>query len=491
MFSLKYNLVMSYRYSLYVLFVFSLLVACSSRDDGKLYTEKPNIIIIVADDLGWNDVGYHNPSIKTPHIDKLSMSGMKLQHFYVNCVCSPTRAGLLTGRYPIRFGMQQGVCQPTLTHGLPPEEETVAELLGRAGYQSRACIGKWHLGHASDVFHPLNQGFTYFYGHYNGAIDYVTHKRYGTLDWHKNKESSYDKGYSTKLMGDEAVKFIHRASTIKSPFFLYLAFNAPHSPMQALSKDLKNYGFDSTKPLMPNPSVKRGKKENNPDYGDNGRGNTLRQTFSAMVSGMDREIGRVMNALQNKGISENTLVIFMSDNGGVSHYGGSNLPLKGGKFKLWQGGVRVPSIISWPGVIRRKRFNDVVGYIDIYPTLASIVGRSPMQSQKIDGINIFPSLLEGESPDSERFLYLGKDSALLQKSGTIWKLVNNDSFFDLRKDPNETNNIAKEHPSIVEKIRNYCRQVQSQAGEKYEVEVQQVKLFIPPHEWKTEIKTKD
>ena len=177
----------------------------------------PNIVHVIADDLGWNDVGYHGSDIRTPAIDRLAAESVKLDRFYVTPICSPTRAGAMTGRYPFRYGIWGGVCSPTSRHGLPESETTIAELLGEAGYGRRAIFGKWHLGLASSRFHPLNHGFTDFYGHYNGAIDYFSRKRFGELDWHRNYESVTEKGYSTDLIGREAAKFIVEQSSGK-PF---------------------------------------------------------------------------------------------------------------------------------------------------------------------------------------------------------------------------------------------------------------------------------
>jgi len=195
--------------------------------------KKPNIIIILADDLGWNDVSYHGSDIHTPEIDKLANNGIQLNRFYTCPVCTPTRAGLLTGKYPDRFGMRNGVCAPTVLNGLPPEETTMAEYLGQKGYKNRAAFGKWHLGHSHVKYHPLNQGFTYFYGHYNGAIDYFTRKRDAELDWHRNFDAVFEEGYSTELIGEDVVRYIEEKHN-EGPFFAYIAFNAPHSPMQAM-----------------------------------------------------------------------------------------------------------------------------------------------------------------------------------------------------------------------------------------------------------------
>ncbi|MGB2823203.1 MAG: sulfatase-like hydrolase/transferase, partial [Phycisphaerae bacterium] len=266
---------------------------------------KPDIVIIVADDLGWNDVGYHGSEIKTPHIDRIAAEGVQLDRFYACPICSPTRAGLMTGRWPLRFGIMRAVIPPWRDYGLPPEEETLPEMLARAGYKRRGCFGKWHLGHSNRRFHPIDQGFTHFYGCYNGAIDYFTHMREGELDWHRQYAPAREEGYSTTLLAQEAAKFIADSPADPStgsgrtePFFCYLPFNAPHTPLQAPPEYLQKYAHLKGQ----------------------------RQKFAAMVACMDDGIGRVLRALDEKGIADNTIVLFFSDNGGGP--GASNTPLR-------------------------------------------------------------------------------------------------------------------------------------------------------------------
>ena len=200
---------------------------------------KPNILIIVADDLGFADVGFNGGKIiATPNLDRLAATGVRLTDFRTCPMCSPTRAGLLTGRWPLRFGLMRAVVPPWSPHGLPQNENTLPELLAGAGYEHRALVGKWHLGQARREFLPLAHGFTRFYGHYNGAIDYFTHQREGERDWHDNERTITEKGYATDLLAAEAVRFV-RSSPPGKPWLLYLAFNAPHSPHQAKEDDLK------------------------------------------------------------------------------------------------------------------------------------------------------------------------------------------------------------------------------------------------------------
>src|SRR5437588_10163663 len=188
---------------------------------------RPNVVFILADDLGREDCGFMGGTqIKTPHVDKLAAAGARLDAFYVQPVCSPTRAALMTGRYPMRHGLQVGVVRPWAQYGLPPEERTLAQALKSAGYRT-AIVGKWHLGHFQRAYLPTMRGFDHQYGHYNGALDYFTHRRDGGLDWHRNDQVCPDEGYTTRLLGDEAVRLIEKHD-VKTPLFLYMPFNAPH-----------------------------------------------------------------------------------------------------------------------------------------------------------------------------------------------------------------------------------------------------------------------
>jgi hypothetical protein len=188
--------------------------------------DRPNVVILLADDLGWGDVGYNGSIIDTPNIDRLAKEGVRLTNFRVEPLCSPTRASLMTGRWPIRYGMGEAVITPWRKHGLATTEHTLANLMADAGYDRRAAIGKWHLGHYQEKYLPLNRGFTFFYGHYNGAFDYFTHTREKELDWHRNWESSFDEGYSTDLIGREAVRFIEENPKGK-PFFPLRSLQRP------------------------------------------------------------------------------------------------------------------------------------------------------------------------------------------------------------------------------------------------------------------------
>lgn len=429
-----------------IIFFLLLVGLTNSYSASAQQAKKPNIVIILADDLGWADVGFHGSNIMTPNLDELAREGIILNRYYTTPVCTPTRAGLMTGRYPDRYGLRATVIPPWSDFGLDTSEVFISNMLQQAGYTHRAAIGKWHLGHAKRKFLPLQRGFSHFYGAYNGAFDYFTHKREGELDWHRGEEPSYDKGYATDLITDEAVKCIKEYSREEAPFFLYVAYNAPHGPLQAKKEDLLLYGYD----------------EGRPSFGRNngyGRGNTRRQTYSAMVTAMDRGIGAILSALKEAGVDENTLVLFHSDNGAAPG-GGSSGKLKGRKFHEWDGGVRVPAIIKWPaGFDGGAKINQVTGYIDIMPTLREIVGITTAPSKPLDGISILP-VLKGEKKRIDRDFYLGFGAII---SGNEWKLVKansgnprmnaaNDVLYNIVKDPSEKQDLKAQYPEIYNRL---------------------------------------
>lgn len=360
----------------------------------------PNIVLIVSDDQGWNDVSFHGGEIRTPNIDRIAKEGVELDRFYVCPVCTPTRAGMLTGRYPIRFGMQRAVCRPFLEVGLPPEETTIPEMLALAGYSARAAIGKWHVGHAFERFHPLNQGFSFFYGHYNGNIDYFTHEREGQLDWHRNLYASRDKGYTTDLIADEAVRFIQNHSG-DGPFFLYVPFNAPHTPLQVPDKWRDLYASIADED---------------------------RRTYAGMIAAMDDGIGRILNALDESQLSANTLVWFTSDNGGARI--GDNTPLRAGKGTVYEGGIRVAAAVRWPNGLSGggRKVTWPISYIDVLPTLQRLAGfpvDTVPSTRPPDGVDVWDVIAGRKEPPHRRlFSYFERyQGELLAVIDWPWKLV--------------------------------------------------------------------
>lgn len=442
--------------------------------------QKPNIIIILADDLGWSDVGFHGSKIKTPNIDRLAETGIRLTRFYVAPVCSPTRAGLLTGMYPNRFGIRETVIPPWRDYGLEPSNTIIPEFLREQGYRNRAIIGKWHLGHSRPEYYPMNNGFTHFYGHLNGAIDYFTHERDGELDWHNDYKSSFDKGYATDLIAGESVRCIREYSK-EGPFFLYVAFNAPHTPLQAKTEDLKNYGYDETKPSFSN---KKGKAAE-------GQGNTREQTYAAMVSCMDKGIGNILQTLKELNIEENTLVLFISDNGAdEGSGGGTSGPLNGHKFQEYDGGVRSPAVIRWPaGFGKQNSVSQLTGFVDVFPTICEIVAPESKSPANFDGISIL-KVLEGKEEHIDRTFYLGC-GALIEND---WKIIragqnpkmklNGDVLFNLINDPYEETDLSGKHPEMTKRLLQQVVHYDSIRPEKevlpYEVGREG---FVPPKEW--------
>lgn len=346
--------------------------------------QKPNIVIILADDLGYADVGFHGSDIQTPNLDKLAEQGVRLENFRSCPMCSPTRAGLMTGRYPIRFGMMRAVVPPHRNYGLDPNEQTIPEMLAEAGYKYRGIFGKWHLGHLQTKWHPNYQGFTDFVGCYNGAVDYFTRERGGEVDWHHNAVTVKTEGYTTDLISDAAVNFI-KAVPKKQPYFLYVPYTAPHSPFQAKESDISKY-----------------KK----------RKNKKRQIYAAMVDCMDQGIGRILKTIDQRGDRDNTFVLFFSDNGGVKNVA-DNSPMKGHKLTVYEGGIRVVAAAHWPdgGIIGGKEIHELMGYIDVFPTLKAMAGNSNPNKNTLDGMNVLEAMQgEAKLPKRSWFTYFDQDT---------------------------------------------------------------------------------
>lgn len=358
---------------------------------------KPNILVILADDLGYADVGFTGgKEIATPNIDRIAASGARLAQFYVQPLCSPTRAALLTGRYPMRYGLQVGVIRPWEKRGLPPEERTLPAALKSAGYQA-AIVGKWHLGHNEPAYLPTRRGFDHQYGHYNGMIDYFTHDRDGGHDWHRDDLACRDEGYSTHLIAKEACRIIRERDKSK-PLFLYVPFNAVHTPHQVPDTYKKPYA------ALKEP----------------------RQTYAGMLAAMDEAIGQVLDAIEAEGLRKDTLVIFSSDNGGPNPGKTTdNGPLRAGKGTLYEGGARVCACASWPGQIPPGAAIDQPFHIvDWYPTLLRLAGASLEQSLPLDGHDIWPALTgRAPSPRKEVLINIKPDSGAIRIGD--WKLVLN------------------------------------------------------------------
>ncbi len=424
---------------------------------------KPNIVFIMADDLGNADLGYRGGKVKTPNIDALAREGVRLESFYGEPVCTPARAALMTGRYPMRLGLQTLVIFPSHTYGLPTDERTLAQALRDAGYYTW-MVGKWHLGHADRKFWPQNRGFEHFYGNVMGEVDYFTRERGGVIDWQRDGKFLREDGYYTTLIGNEAVKLIEQYDS-KKPFFLYFASLAPHAPYQA-------------------PQDQQDRYKDVPDK--------ARRAYLAMISALDDEVGRIVGALDKKGLRDNTIILFASDNGGATsgmfasgskskeereaEEGGieqgakapaSNSPFRGGKGGLHEGGVRVPAFVNWPGRLQPKVVDEPLHLVDVMPTLLALAGGQGSPEPPMDGKDMWATLADGKpSPNEDILINVEAFRGAIRKGR--WKLVKvallpgKTELFDLTTDPGETTNVADAHPEVVRDLESrllaYARQ---------------------------------
>ena len=423
--------------------VLVLLAAALILSAATMWARQPNIVLIVADDLGWKDLGFQGATdLRTPNLDRLAREGARFEQFYVQPMCTPSRAALLTGRYPMRYGLQTLVIPSKGTYGLSTSEFLLPQMLGSAGYMT-AIIGKWHLGHADRSYWPRQRGFDYAYGAVLGEIDYFTHDAHGVTDWQRNNEPVREDGYVTTLLGDDAVRLIEGRRNAEQPFFLYLAFTAPHAPYQAPEEYIKRFA-------------------NIPDK--------TRRTYAAMIACMDDQVGRVVGALEQIGQRDNTLILFHSDNGGtrdarltgegkVDSIPCDNGTLRGGKGQLYEGGTRVPAFANWPGRIPPGTvINSPLHVVDVLPTLASLAGASTEKCLPLDGIDMSGALLRGEPPGRTEIVYNIEPFRAAIREGD-WKLVwrtllpSKVELFNLAEDPDETRDLSATNPQKVEELQ--------------------------------------
>ncbi|MHB2168926.1 arylsulfatase B [Alsobacter sp. R-9] len=411
---------------------------------------KPHILYIVADDLGWADVGFNGSDIRTPTLDELANEGARLEQFYVQPMCTPTRAALMTGRYPMRYGLQSFVILPEQTFGIPLDEKLLPQILGEAGYDT-AIIGKWHLGHGDRKLWPRQRGFAYQYGALIGEIDYFTHKVHGVTDWYRNDKRLEEPGYVTTLLGKDAVRRIE-AHDPRKPLFMYLAFTAPHTPLQAPQADLDRY-----------------KSIADPN----------RRAYAAMISVMDDQIRAVLGALQRKGMRDDTLIVFHSDNGGVrtATFAGqietkgplpaSNGPYRDGKGSLYEGGTRAVAFANWPGKIKAQKVAEPLHVVDMLPTLAARAGASTAGTKPLDGKDVWATIATGAPSPRDEIVYNVEMFRAAVRKGP-WKLVwhttlpSRVELYDIPQDPGEAKNLAAEKPEIVAALQ---KRVGELAGE--------------------------
>ncbi|KAF7217483.1 arylsulfatase B isoform X1 [Nothobranchius furzeri] len=484
--------------------IFAAVLVVNSRA-----AQQPNVVFILADDYGWYDVGYHSSEIKTPNLDKLSAKGVRLENYYVQPLCTPSRNQLMTGRYQIHTGMQHQIIWPCQPYCIPLDEKLLPQLMKEAGYDTH-MVGKWHLGMYRKDCLPTRRGFDTYFGYLTGSEDYFTHQRCYhiaplnlsrcALDLRDGEEATaaYKGAYSTELFGQRAVSIINKHESTK-PLFLYVALQSVHEPLQVPERYLAQYSFI---------------KDHN------------RRMYAGMVSSMDEAVGNISLALQQGGLWDNTVLVFSTDNGGQTLAGGSNWPLRGRKWSLWEGGVRgvgfvTSPLLETPGTVNRE----LIHISDWLPTLVGLAGGSTNSTKPLDGFDMWSTISRGSaSPRLELLhnidpLYVdispcpGRQQHLTLAQGVSgdswanssfnvsihaairssnWKLLTgypgcdvwfprpeqNTSesvsfkvdplkpvmLFDVEKDPQERNEVSAQFPKVVEHLLNRLHKLQRTAS---------------------------
>ena len=395
--------------------------------------ERPNILLIMADDLGWGDVGYNGAEIRTPTIDRLATEGVRLDRYYTHPSCTPTRTAFYSGKRAVDLGTIAPIA-PWEDFGLPPGERILPQYLKEAGYTTW-LVGKWHLGHSYHDQHPLNRGYDHFYGTNSGEINYYTHALNRVPDWERNGNALDEEGYVTHLLRDEAVALIEGYDG-DAPFFMHLSFTAPHTPLQAPEESVQAYA----------------------DIADFNR-----RRLAAMITEMDAAIGAVLAAVTNRPDGDNTLIVFVSDNGGELRAGSVNEPLRGNKMSLYEGGIRVPGLLNWPARLEGGRsISDLVTVYDWLPTLLSLAGRPGVPDETLAGIDLWPTIESSAEPRRDEPVVLtsatptGPRMAVLEGG---WKLIRSlrpmpgapgefsVELFNVLDDPFETSDLAASEPA--------------------------------------------
>ena len=419
---------------------------------------RPNFVVICTDDHGYRDLGCQGATdLKTPNFDALAASGVRFTNWYSNCpLCAPSRASLMTGRYPERAGLVNNGTP------LPLEQKTIASVLKEAGYKT-GITGKWHLGNTPETV-PNGRGFDYFYGFHSGCVDFYSHRYYWSeprsVNYHdlwRNRTEIFEDGqYLTERITAEAVQFI--GNSARDPFFLYVPYNAPHYPMHAPKKYMDR--FQSLDPE--------------------------RRTYAAMLAAVDDGVGEIVQAIRRAGQLDNTMILFVADNGATTEAraglnqkpatAGDNGVFKGFKFSLFDGGMHVPAILSWPGRVKPGQVNgEVAMTMDIMPTVAAAANVQIPSGYKLDGADILPVTAQGaKSPHDAIFWLRGPQSAVRRGR---WKLVVNGIVYertpesrkpltgedavwlsDLEADPGEKTNLRRKHPEIVDQLSTLIAQ---------------------------------
>lgn len=397
--------------------------------------QAPNIIFIMADDLGWADLSvYGQADFETPHLDRVANQGVRFTQAYANsAVCSATRFALMTGRYQYRLrgGLEEPLAGAGEQHGLPPEHPTLPSLLRDAGYTT-ALIGKWHLG-KPPKFGPLKSGYDYFLGNYTGALDYFTHipSRGGAPDIYEGEVPVERIGYYTQILADEASGYIRNVDAAK-PFMLSLHFTAPHWPWEGPDDEAVSRDLTSLK------------------HHDGGN----LETYAKMVRALDAAVGQVLQTLDERGMTDDTIVIFTSDNGGERF--SKTWPFVGQKTELLEGGLRVPTLMRWPSRLKPQVSDLVTITMDWVPTLLAAAGAAPNPAYPCDGENILP-ILEGKDQPGKRTLFwrykANTQRAVRDGQWKYLKINGNEFLFDLEYDVRERANLRARQPEVFERLK--------------------------------------
>ena len=408
--------------------------------------DAPHIVYIVADDLGWKDVGFHGGEANTPNLDALADSGARLERFYTLPNSTPTLAAVMTGRYPMRYGLQMLSILPWSTYGLPLDERLLPQALKMAGYRT-AAFGQWRLGHSTRDLLPTHRGFDYFYGSHNAVHDhYRKTDQTGKRDWYRGEKRIRERGYATTLIAREAAAFIDRHNSDR-PLFMFISLPAPASPLQAPEQYLSRYG-----------EVEEAE----------------RRAYYAMISAMDDAVGKIVSALDGKSMRENTLIVFHSDNGGavknkfptgdgdVSQQVSSNGPFRNGRGSLYEGAVRVVALASWPGRIEPGVVSERIHVTDLYPTLLMRAG-APLdaanQVKPIDGIDMWKVIAENELSKRDEVLINVDEFRGAVMLGN-WKLIayaalpSRIEMYNVANDPSEEDDLASREPERAQQLLN-------------------------------------
>jgi arylsulfatase A-like enzyme len=403
---------------------------------------RPNILFILADDLGWADVSYHGSEIMTPNIDNLAETGVRFTHHYVTPWCSPTRACLMSGRYSSRFG----VVTPTNDRVFDFDMTTLPRALKSCGYET-GITGKWHLG-SKPEWGPRKFGFDHSYGSFAGGVNQLLHlykKGPYSRTWHRNDEYIDEEGHATDLIGREAIRWIEDSANTEKPFFIYVAFTAVHVPIQEPPQWVELY--------------------------DDKIGNISRRHYAACAAHMDDTIGQMVKTLERTGQRQNTLIVFISDNGaqrGWENKGlypgddlmdspvlGSNLPLRGWKGQVYEGGIRTPALANWPDGLEPGKVEASAHIIDWMPTLCRLAGYQPEQNLNWDGRDIWQFIDRTKRVEEPRTLYWKTPNASALRHGD-WKLIaheEKEELYHLAADPNEKEDLAPRYPERIAQLQ--------------------------------------